>query len=129
MSVNVKTRSGVEEYAVHGSEAFKSLAKARILALKRFLENVEPEEENIWSGRSRKNELFKRLMSLIKASLSILYDVPVPASVREPSIENEYDLPLVVEDVAQMLALSGDPMLLRYAERYAVLARELEDII
>jgi hypothetical protein len=128
MSVNMKTRSGVEEH-VRGSEAFKSLAKARILALKRFLDNVELGEENTWSGGSRKNELLKRLKSLVKASLSILGNVSVPASVREPAIESEYDLPLVVEDVAQMLAMSGDPVLLRYAERYILLAQELEDAI
>ncbi|MCI4409475.1 MAG: hypothetical protein JHC26_10325 [Thermofilum sp.] len=128
MSVNMKTRSDIEEH-VRGNEAFKSLAKARILALKRFLNDVELEEENAWSGLSKKNELLKRLKSLVKASLSILYDVSVPASVREPTIESEYDLPLVVEDVAQMLAMSGDPTLLHYAERYAVLAHELEDAI
>jgi hypothetical protein len=128
MSVNMKTRSGVEEH-VRGNEAFKSLAKARILALKRFLDSIEPGEANMWSGGSRKTELLKRLKSLVKASLTIMGNVSVPASVRVPSIESEYDLPLVVEDVAQMLAMSGDPTLLRYAERYALLAQELEGVI
>lgn len=128
MSVNMKTRSGVEEH-VRGNDAFKSLAKARILALKRFLDSVELGEANTWSGGSRKTEILKRLKSLVKASLAFLGNVSVPASVREPAIESEYDLPLVVEDVAQMLAMSGDPTLLRYAERYALLAQELEDAV
>ena len=128
MSVNVKTRSGVEKHVI-GGEAFKSLAKARILALKRFLDTVKLEEESPWGGGSRKAEPLKRLKSLVKASLVMLGNVSVPPSVREPEIESEYDLPLVVEDVAQMLAMSGDPTLLRYAERYALLAQELEGAI